>query len=487
MKFLNASTQSLRTAPTPSNLYYKVLGQVGVWLILSFAPSAWAKSTPSTKTSQEEVALKPVVISPQFPQQTGVLPRKLQEKTAKSGIISYQAKDLKSDRPDLQEIMIASSEELSRVDDASTTEFTVSKGSFAYSKSPNRCWRLSDLRKGIRPNCAYAGAAVQLSQSRPNQSQEVDPEIGVLRMAPLPGDPELGTLRTNEVVVQPRSGATDPDLGILRLQERPTPEIPIAVPTPPRQPSAFLIARTDYFKTSNVLSSIDPVDDGLIRTGLTLFYAPPIGPRTFLVTSIDANLLRYAKIGRVNGGGSANYDELRFRAGIFYRITPRLSGEIGWSNQQLFRSATGLQQIFGGGRFFSDQSIRVELSRQDTLSPRLALGTFYLFRWSIADPNNATTTLRSSRVYNTFISTLSYSFSPKLLTALDYQFTWTHFLQQDRDDIYHQLAARVTYTVSPRAQLNIFSGFSFGHSTERTIDFNGFIFGAGLVFNVPIF
>ncbi len=476
MKFLNASTQSSRKAALLSNVHYKVLSQVGVWLILGFAPKAWSNPIPAIKISKE-TALKPALLAQRSPQyQTVTLPKKFLAASS----VSYLAKDLRSDRPPTSST-VASVPSLP--EGASATKIT---SGFTRPRPPNRCWQLSILRKGRSSNCTYAATSIQISQSVLDRSP-VDPEIGVLRMTPAPSDPELGTLRTDEVVVQPKSGATDPDLGILRLQERATPEIPIAIPTPPKQPSAFLIARTDYFKTSNVLSSVDPVDDGLIRAGITLFYAPAIGRRTFLVTSIDANLLRYAKIGRVNGGASSNYDELRFRAGIFHRITPRLSGEIGWSNQQLFRSATGLQQIFGGDRFFSDQSIRVELSRQDTLSPRLALGTFYLFRWSIADPNNATSTLRSSRVYNTFISTLSYSVSPKLVTALDYQFTWTHFLQQDRDDLYHQLAARVTYTVSPRAQLNIFSGFSFGHSSERTIDFNGFIFGAGLVFNVPIF
>lgn len=341
----------------------------------------------------------------------------------------------------------------------------------------NRCWRSA-------PRCSFAASASPVIPI-PRIEGKVDPEIGDLRLSPIP-ESELGQLNLQAIEIDPPIGTGDPELGTLRLQERTTPEPPIVLPTRPRQPSAFLAVRADYFKTSNVFSEVNSQDDALFRTGLSFFYAPPIGSRTFLISSIDANLIRYARLGQDhNSDGiffrSINYDELRLRIGVFHRITPRLAGEIGWSNQNLFTSGEGLRHILSGERFFGDNSLRLELSRQDQLAPRVSLNTFYQFRWSFADPGDR------SRILNSFIATLGYNFSSRLQTALDYQFSWSHFTQQSRDDLYHQLVARLTYNLSLRTQVNVFSGFSFGNSSDRRIDFNSFIFGVGLVFNLPLF
>jgi hypothetical protein len=349
----------------------------------------------------------------------------------------------------------------------------------AISPPERQCWEFP------KPECSYSQWGARFDRStEPPESSGGDPELGLLRVNPiLEDEDELGSLRAEEQPLEPSTGTIDPELGTLRIEERPPEEPSDQFPTPPqnrfpkppRQASVFLLARVDYFKTSNVFSARDPVDDGLIRSGLTLFYAPPLGPRTFLITSIDANLIRYTTLGKLN------YDEIRYRAGIYQRLTPRMSGEIGWSHQKLSLSDVGLRQIFGGDRFFSDHSLRLELSRQDPLSPRMTLNTYYQLRWSFADPDDR------SRLLNSVIATLNYSLSPKLQTALDYQFTWSHFTQQSRDDLYHQVVARLTYNFTSRNQINIFSGFSFGNSTDRAIDFNSFIFGVGIVVNTPLF
>ncbi|HTL87995.1 MAG TPA: hypothetical protein VL134_01250 [Leptolyngbya sp.] len=471
-------------------LQYHLLGQVGFWLILSFTGKSLCtvipnksslsanKSSPSANKLTElgAIALQPP---------TDVIPRKFPIQRSKLLNVSGQAKDLapieSSDLPEL--IPDAEPIRAAFMPQQAEALGTTSKAFPASVRSPvlaqSRCW------KSIPSNCVYTATAVQVGQA-PNSSTEnsPDPELGDLQLSPLPED-ELGTLRIQPIAADPPTGAEDPELGTLRLQERSTPQPPIVLPERPRPTSAYLLARADYFKSSNVFSDVDPVDDGLIRAGLTFFYAPPIGSKTFLITSLDANLIRYSRLGQyrdVNGDvRSLNYDELRLRAGIFHRITPRLSAEVGWSNQKLFTSSRGLQQVFGGQEFFGDNSIRVELSRQDTLSPRLSLNTYYQFRWSFANPDDR------SRILNSAIATLGYSFSQRLQTAIDYQFTWSHFTQQARDDLYHQLVARVSYNITPRTQINLFSGFSFGHSTDRRIDFNSFIFGAGLVFNLPLF
>jgi hypothetical protein len=391
---------------------------------------------------------------------------------------------------------------------------------------PAPCWRST---QAVRSACSFRASQVRFGQTSPNSESSMvradqtssDLELGTLRLSPeveaTTGEPgtdelgtlrlapntdlavgelgtlriqpeteptnnELGTLQSQELDAQIVEGAADPELGTLRLQEDTVPQLP-TFPTPPKQASVFLLGRVDYFRTTNVFSGVDPVDDGLIRSGVTLFYAPPLGPKTFLVTSIDANLIRYTSLGSTRPGsrGFLNYDELRFRAGIFHRLTPRMSGEIGWSNQQLFNAKEGLRTIFNGDRFLNDNALRIELSRQDPLAQKLTLNTFYQFRLSFATPNDR------SRIINSFTASLSYDITRQLQTGIDYQFAWSHFTQQSRDDVFNQLVARVSYTITRSIQANVFSGFSFGGSTDRRIDFNGFIFGAGLVFNTPLF
>lgn len=477
-------------------LYSCWLGQVSFWIVLSLTGKAWCSSIPdkAIALAAQKQKFERGAAGSQADEAI------MQVSTARSLIstVSRQAKDLaltESSQPAIElettefvldpspkEVSIAPS----LAANVETTPQRLSK-SFPTPRLPsNRCWRSTS-------GCSYAASKLPVIPVSPTEGR-VDPEIGDLRLSPLPQSgrgAELGELNIQPIALDPPIGAGDPELGVLRLQERTVPQPPTVLPTRPRQPSAFLSLRADYFKTSNVFSDVDPVDDGLVRTGLTFFYAPPIGPRTFLITSIDANLIRYTQFGRyrerfTDGSftgrfQSLNYDELRLRLGVFHRITPRLSGEIGWSNQKLFTSSQGLQQIFSGEEFFGDNSIRLELSRQDQLSPRLSLSTFYQFRWSLAEPNDR------SRILNSFIATLGYNWSSKLQTAIDYQFSWSHFTQQDRDDLYHQLVARLTYNATPRTQVNVFSGFSFGNSSDRRIDFDSFIFGAGIVFNLPLF
>ena len=337
------------------------------------------------------------------------------------------------------------------------------------SGATSACWKLQ-----LQSSCRFSSGKVRLDLDQPTLSQvplglpdQVPIESAPIAQPGLEPDPELGVILASPIQ------EIDPELGLPRLRERILEPLPS--PSAARQPSVYLITRVDYFRTTNVFSGIDPVDDGLIRSGLTLFYAPAIGRNTYLVTSIDGNLVRYGNLGNLN------YNELRLRAGVLQRLTPRTFGEIGWSNQQLFATREGLQDAFRGDRFLNDHAIRFELSRQDALSKKLSLNTFYQFRASFADPNDR------SRLINSFITSLSYGLSPNLQTAIDYQLAWSHFTQQPRDDVYHQLVARLTYTITAQSQLNVFSGFSFGHSSDSRINFDGFILGVGVVLNLPLF
>ncbi len=484
VKSLIATSKQFRSDKLPRKLHYRFLGQVGFWLILSFTGKALCSVIPNKTPISGNQSLELRSIALQLT--TAQSQEKFLLERSTISDFSHQAKDLapigqseETAQFAADSVPIRSAFMLEEAESIRTTQKALPSSIESPELSPSRCWR------SIPMNCAYTTSNIRIAQApKPLEETPPDSELGELRLSPVP-DSELGILQIQPIAVDPSTGTSDPELGTLRIQERTTPQPPLVLPDRPRQPTAYLLARADYFKSSNVFSDIDPVDDGLVRTGLTFFYAPPIGSRTFLITSIDANLIRYSRLGQyrdINGNvQSLNYDELRLRAGIFHRLTPRLSAEVGWSNQKLITSSRGLEQVFGGREFFGDNSIRFELSRQDKLSPKLALNTYYQFRWSIANPNDR------SRILNSAIATLSYNFSQNLQTAIDYQFTWSHFTQQARDDLYHQLIARVTYNFNPRTQINVFSGYSFGNSSDDRINFNSFIFGAGIVFSVPLF
>ncbi|XHX79857.1 MAG: outer membrane beta-barrel protein [Stenomitos frigidus ULC029] len=302
-----------------------------------------------------------------------------------------------------------------------------------------------------------------------------DPELGVLRPQVPQTQPSATTADEPlgqdpaQVVARCATGVElDPELGCLPLQ-------PLQPAPSARQPMVYLIGRLDYFRSSNVFSAVDPVDDGLIRPGLTLFTAPALGRNTYFIGSIDGNFIRY------NTQSQIDYNELRFRAGIFQRLSPTMFGEIGWSNQQLFIASSKIPGLPIGRRFLNDHAIRLELSRRDQLNKRLALNTFYQLRLSFADPDSR------SRVLNSFIASLSYDVQSKLQVGLDYQFALANFTAVKRDDQYHQLAARLTYTAFRNTQLNVFVGYSFGNSTDPTIDFNSLILGVSLTLNLGLF
>ncbi len=391
--------------------------------------------------------------------------------------ISYRASDLNTQELPRETEWRSPQQDLDQRDTtiADWAKITrISEGPPPATQDSSFCWQ-------VHSDCTLAFSPTWLSQVEPKS----DPELGILRLRRQlrPGDPELGTLQLKPLTLE---GSLDPELGIPILREVPFDQKPTAPPIA-RQPSVYLLLRADYFKTTNVFSGIDPVNDGLIRSGLTLFYAPAIGPQTYLVTSLDASLIRYANLGGMRNRvgsttfGSLNYNELRFRAGILQRLSPRMFGEVGWSNQQLFTTKEGLREALRGDRFFNDHSIRVELNRQDPLSPSVSLNTFYQFRASFADPRDR------DRLIHSLITSLGYSLSPNLQAAIDYQIAWSHFTQQPRDDVYQQLVGRLTYTVTPQSQFNVFGGFSFGYSSDKNIDFNGLIVGVGLVINLPLF
>jgi hypothetical protein len=285
----------------------------------------------------------------------------------------------------------------------------------------------------------------------------------------------------------------DDDLGGLPIRPIPTgdddfgelPIRPIPPPPPPAPKWLFGAVRLDYFSSSNAFSTTNKQADGLIRSGLGVTAIPRIGPKTYFLGGIDGNLVRYGKYAQLN------YDELRLRAGILQQLSPRMYGEIGWSNQKLYTAKDGLRNILGGSQFLNENAIRLELSRNDPLSQRLSLTSFYQLRWNLSNRTD------SDRLSNTLFESLNYRLSPSWSAALDYQLSWSHYTQVNRDEVYQQVQLRTQYAIAPKLTMSLFGGFSFGGSSDdrqqfgitgrERLQYDGWAIGVNLLFNQGLF
>ncbi|MCY7407393.1 MAG: outer membrane beta-barrel family protein [Alkalinema sp. CAN_BIN05] len=301
-----------------------------------------------------------------------------------------------------------------------------------------------------------------------------DPERGILGSPPVTPQPiPIAPSETAPTIDEPLEPGSDPELGTIKIRETPPSSPP---PAPRRATSLYLLGHFDYFQTNNVFSSIPLHTDGALRTGLSLYYLPPLGPKTYLLLLAESSILRYGTSSRLN------YDELRLKVGLYQQLTPRLSGEIGWSYKQLTAAKEEVKNLFQGVRFFNEHSLRFDLTRQDPLSPSLKLITGYQFRWNFTGDIE-----KYDRLLNAGQISLNYKLSPRMEVGLDYQASWTHFTQQSRDDVSHYLGAHLSYELNDRMSFNAFGGRSMGISSEQRIEPNSWIFGLGFNFNIGIF
>ncbi|WP_315789433.1 hypothetical protein [Fischerella sp. JS2] len=264
----------------------------------------------------------------------------------------------------------------------------------------------------------------------------------------------------------------DEELGKLRLREvTPTPEEPqlppIEQPANQFKPVGYLLARVGYFYSSNIFSSgIVPIEDSLIYSGLTLGSVSfPVGKKTFINGSIDGYLIRYLDQSKYN------YNQVRFNLNLQQRFTPRMYGEIGWSNQQLFYARDN-NTFDAGDRFLGENVLRLALGRRDILSKKLALDSFYEFRLSLTDPPED-----RNRIINFFWLSLSYYLQRSLQAGVDYQFSLSNFTERDREDLYNRLFGHLNYGISKNSNISVQAGVTLGNSTENNIDFDGWFFG----------
>ncbi|PZV13942.1 MAG: hypothetical protein DCF22_09800 [Leptolyngbya sp.] len=296
-----------------------------------------------------------------------------------------------------------------------------------------------------------------------------DPDLGNLRLQESPDRPVIpgSPSDPNSPFAPPIPVGCDPELGCLRLQS------PVVTTTPP--PVMYLLPRLDIFRSNNILSGLNPVEEGLIRPAISLLILPALGSSTYLNVSAEGALNQYFSLTQFN------YSEVKFKAGIFQRLSPSMSAEIGWTNQQFFISSNQIFGLSAGTRFLNDHSIRLELSRQDQLAKNLSLSSFYQFRVSFTEPSDR------SRIINVLFLSLNYSLNPRVQLGLDYQFASANFTVQPRTDLYHQVLGRISYSAFRTAQISLYGGISTGTSTERAINFNSFLLGISVSVSLVIF
>jgi hypothetical protein len=262
------------------------------------------------------------------------------------------------------------------------------------------------------------------------------------------------------------------ELGVILAREKPLEQIPPppqAKPTIQPKPVGFLFARVGYFQTSNIFSSeIDPQEDGLFYTGLSLATAPVrLGSKTYLNASIDGNLIRYLDRSRYN------YNQIRFNAGVYQQLSPRMYGEIGWSNQQFFYARNG-NFYNAGDRFLNENSVQLSFGRRDPLTPKLVLDSFYELRASFTNPPSGQE--NRDRISNTVWLSLNYYWQKSLQVGVNYQFNLSDFTRRERQDEYHRIYGHLTYGVSTYTNLSLQGGVNLGGSSDQNIDFDGWFF-----------
>lgn len=243
------------------------------------------------------------------------------------------------------------------------------------------------------------------------------------------------------------------------------PTAPPANPVAKFKPIGYLRGYVGFFETNNIFSSeVNPIQDGLVYSGLTLGAAPiALGPSTYLNASIDGNLIFYIDQSKFN------YNQVRFNLGIYQQISQKMYAEIGLSNQQLFYAKSG-DFFSAGDRFLNENSLRLSLGRRDTLTPRLMLDSYYEFRLNFSDPQSR------SRLSNFLSLSLSYYWLKSLQVGLNYQLNLSNFTQRTREDQYHRLFTHLTYGISNNTSINFQAGISLGGSTEQNINFDGWFF-----------
>jgi hypothetical protein len=261
----------------------------------------------------------------------------------------------------------------------------------------------------------------------------------------------------------------DPDdvadeLGEVRILRRPPQQ-----PPPPRQPNVQLLLRSSAFTSSNISATTGfQPSDTIFFNGATLLATPKLGPDTRLIASAGVGLVRFVN------QGDFNYNLLNFDLGIQQRLAPGTYGQLGWTEERLYRDGSG-------DRLLRDDSIRLILGRQDQIAKQLRLDSFYELRASFSDPTD------QSRVANTLGARLRYDITPQFHGALDYRLSFKNFTEVNRSDTEQQVSALAIYNINPNLFIGGSVSYLFGTSSNPLVDLPNFSVGVNVGLNIPLF
>jgi hypothetical protein len=285
-----------------------------------------------------------------------------------------------------------------------------------------------------------------------------DPDLGILRLRERPLDLEPPATGGEE------AGDSDPELGVLRLRER-----PLETRKPPaNRTQLYLLGNVGLIGNDNTLAGDDPVGDRLFRSGLSLLSSARLSKRTALIASVSGNLYRYGELPRLD------YNEVQVQANLRHAMTRRMYGDLGWTHRQLF-----IQEE--GKRFLYEQAAFVSLTRRDPLNSKTDLTSFYNLQASFADPES------SSRLRNTLGLSLSHNLTPVLQASLTGRMTLTNFTAQSRQDFYSQAVAQLSYKLTKDVRLSLFGSLTRGNSSNHRVDFDSSSFGISLNSTLRLF
>lgn len=276
-------------------------------------------------------------------------------------------------------------------------------------------------------------------------------------------DSELGILRV-------RSALQDSELGVLRIRQQPI--LPLEPPPPPAV--GFFTARLSAVNSDNIFLVLNEptatlTGDQFLRPGLTLAAYPPIGPQTYLLSSMDVGFQRYLT------ESAANYDDLQFRLGLWQNFTPRTYGQALVTYQQLFYPTTPRD------RFYEDTGFAFSLGRRDPLTPQLMLDTSYQAQLNFSEPAEFNRVVQSASTY------LGYDFAPQWETGVIYRLMLSDYTGQARSDTSHLVLGQMVYSFTPQVRLSVYGAWSFGRSSDPLVRFEDTFFGFTIDATVSLF
>ncbi|MGI0490442.1 outer membrane beta-barrel protein [Alkalinema pantanalense CENA528] len=236
-----------------------------------------------------------------------------------------------------------------------------------------------------------------------------------------------------------------------------------------KQPTVQLLLRSSAFTSSNITSLRDfAPSDTVFVNGAMLLATPKLGDSTRLIALAGGNLVRFAN------RGDSNYNSVNLNVAIQQRLAPGTYGQLGWVQENLYRSD-------GGDRLLRDNSLQFILGNQSQLGKKLRLDTSYELRASFADPDD------QSRLNHTLGARLRYDITPQLQGALDYRLSFKDYTQVDRFDTEHQVSAMAIYNISRDVFVAGNVSYLFGRSSNSDNNPNNLSVGISLGVNIPLF